>query len=182
MTQTLLKAILFGFAVQLLVNRSFWVMDETNRQPSLEETVAAVTDAQLHRYNAATLALMDESVQRWARDLSALGAPVKPHFVQVRFQDVKQPELLRFFNAVPTSFSLSDEQVDKLIAAGRESLRGNPDYQRFLADMGGARVAARYGPRPYPAIEGVVPGAKRTLRRHRQFLCRRRHCRRRFRW
>ncbi len=31
------------------------MMDETNKQPSLEETVAAVTDAQLHRYNAATL-------------------------------------------------------------------------------------------------------------------------------
>jgi len=30
-------------------------MDTSNEQPSIEETVNAVTDVQLHRYNAATL-------------------------------------------------------------------------------------------------------------------------------
>ena len=50
---------------------------------------------------------------------------------------------IAFFNRIPTSFSLSDEQVDKLIAVGHELLRGNPDYQRFLADLGGARASGR---------------------------------------
>jgi len=33
--------------------------------------------------------------------------------------------------------------VDKLIAAGRELLRNNPDFQRFLAGLGGVKTARR---------------------------------------
>jgi NTE family protein len=115
-------------------------MDASNKQPSLKETIGAMSDVQLHRYNVATLELMKKSTKRWARDLSTPGRPVAPYFIQVGFRDVRQPELLRFFNQVPTSFALSDEQVDKLIAAGRELLRNNPDFQRFLAGLDGARV------------------------------------------
>lgn len=118
-------------------------MDASNKQPSLEEAIGAVTDVQLHRYNAATLELMDTSVKRWARELSTPARPVTPYFIQVGFRDIRQPEQLRFFNQVPTSFSLTDEQVDKLIAAGRELLRSNPDYQRFVAGLGGEQTASR---------------------------------------
>jgi NTE family protein len=38
-------------------------------------------------------------------------------------------------NKVPTSFKLSDEQVDRLIAVGRQLLREHPDFQRLLADL-----------------------------------------------
>jgi hypothetical protein len=30
---------------------------------------------------------------------------------------------------------LEDEQIDKLIDAGRQLLRNNPDFQRLLADI-----------------------------------------------
>ena len=85
--------------------------------------------------------LMNRSVKRWARDLSIPGRPVTPYFIQIGFRDLEQPELVRFFNRVPTSFSLTDEQVDKLIAAGRDLLRNNSDYQQFVASLGGARTA-----------------------------------------
>jgi len=39
--------------------------------------------------------------------------------------------------------SLTDEQVDKLIAAGRALLRKNPELQRFVAGSGGGRTASR---------------------------------------
>ncbi len=117
-------------------------MDASKRRPSLDETIAAVTDVQLHRYNAATLELMQQSVKRWAREMSIPGRPVTPYFIQIGFRGISQPERRQFFNRIPTSFSLSDEQVDKLIAAGHELLRANPDYQRLLAGLGGSRVAA----------------------------------------
>ncbi|MCP3883344.1 MAG: hypothetical protein GY701_33815 [Sulfitobacter sp.] len=69
--------------------------------------------------------LMDKSVARWAKALSTPRRPVTPYFIQVGFRDVEQPETRRFFNRVPTSFSLTDEQVDKLIAAGRELAVGD---------------------------------------------------------
>lgn len=55
------------------------------------------------------------------------------------FKDIDEPRLLPFFNAVPTSFSLTDEQVDKLIRAGRELLHRHLEFQRLLAETGGER-------------------------------------------
>jgi NTE family protein len=118
-------------------------MDASNKQPSLKETIGAMSDVQLHRYNAATLELMDKSVTRWAKDLSTPRRPVTPYFIQVGFRDIAQPERRKFFNRVPTSFSLTDEQVDKLIAAGRDLLRNNPDYRRFVTGLGGKQTASK---------------------------------------
>ncbi len=80
---------------------------------------------------------------RWAREVSTPGRPVTPYFIQLSFRDINQPEKRRFFNRIPTSFSLTDEQVDRLIAAGRTLLRNNAEYQRFLAGLGGARASGR---------------------------------------
>lgn len=119
------------------------VMDTSNEQPSLDETIGAVTDVQLHRYNAATLELMDTSLKRWAREATTPGRPITPYFIQVGFRDIQEPQRLQFFNRVPTSFSLTDEQVDRLITAGRELLRNNRDYQRLVADLGGTGSASK---------------------------------------
>ena len=110
-------------------------MDASNKYPSLKKTISAVTAAQLHHYNTATLGLMKQSVTRWAEELSTPDRPIKPYFIQISFRDIQQPERQVFFNRIPTSFSLSDEQVDELIEAGRELLRKNPDFQQFLSDL-----------------------------------------------
>ncbi len=130
----------------ILVNASTGpqpTMDASNKQPSLKETIDAMSDVKLHRYNVATLELMDKSVRRWAKDLSAPGRPVTPYSIQIGFRDFTQPEQLQLFNQVPTSFSLTDAQVDRLIAAGRELLRSNPEYQRFVAGWNGRRTTRR---------------------------------------
>jgi len=111
-------------------------MDKSNKQPSLRETMGAVTSIHLHRYNTATLSLMNDSLKRWAQELSTPAKPVTPHFIQIAFADVPQPELLAYFNLLLTSFDLTDEQVDRLIAAGRELLRDNSDFQRLLTELG----------------------------------------------
>jgi len=110
-------------------------MDTSNKQPSLTETVSAVTDVQLHRYNVATLELMKDTIQRWADELSTPGRTVKPYFMTLSFRGLQESER-GFFNRIPTTFSLSDEQVDKLIAAGRDLVRNSPDFQRFLRELG----------------------------------------------
>ena len=62
---------------------------------------------------------------------------VKPCFEWLGIKDIRQPAELHYLNRIPASFSLSDEQVDRLIKAGRELLRNNPDYKRFLTSLGG---------------------------------------------
>ncbi len=111
------------------------LMDKSNKQPSLEETIAAMTDVQLHRYNAATMKLVQETLERWVQGASTPQRPVNLYFVQVGFRDYEKEDDRRFFNMIPTSFSLTDEQADRLIHAGQELLRNNPDFQRLLATL-----------------------------------------------
>lgn len=110
-------------------------MVASNKIPSLTETIAAMTSIQIQRYNTSTLELVKKSVRRWAKELSTPERPVTPYFIQIGFRDIQDPEAKSFFNQIPTSFTLSEEQVGRLIALGGELLRNNPDYQRFLADL-----------------------------------------------
>jgi NTE family protein len=112
-------------------------MDLSNEQPSLEETVKSVSAVQLHRYNAATLELMKNTLPRWAKEMSTPERSVQSYFIQLRFNDIDKPDLLHYFNLVPTSFDLSDEQVEKLIEAGRQLIRSDPEFQKLLALSGG---------------------------------------------
>jgi len=114
------------------------VMDLSNKQPSIKETISSMSSVELHRYNYATLALIQQSITQWEQALSTPDRPISAYFAKLGFSDIEQPEQQRYFNSIPTSFSLTEEQVDKLIEAGHELLRNNPDYQRLLADLGGA--------------------------------------------
>jgi NTE family protein len=111
-------------------------MDVSNKQPSIADTVSAMTDIQLHRYNTATLTLMENTIANWAKELSTPEHPIVPYFAYVTFSDLS-PADQPYFNSIPTSFALSDEQVDRLIQAGRELLRNNPNFQRLLKHFEG---------------------------------------------
>jgi NTE family protein len=108
---------------------------ESNRAPTFEQTMNAVTNVQLDRYNVATLQQTQQSLDRWARELSTPERPVGSYFIRLSFEDVPDVPLRRFLNDIPTSFVLDKEQVARLIATGRELLRHNADYQRLLAGL-----------------------------------------------
>ena len=90
----------------------------------------------------ATLQQMQQSVEAWAKQLSTPQRPVTPYFIRLSFESVPDGPLRRFLNEIPTSFSLSTEQVDQLIATGRELLRTHPDYQKLVASLGSATANA----------------------------------------
>jgi NTE family protein len=102
--------------------------------PTIEQTIGAVTDIQLHRYNASTLELMQHSLKSWSDELSGLGYPVDTYLIEVNLRDLDAPQPLNV-HTIPTSFSLSDEQIDVLIEAGRRLLRDNPRFQTFRASL-----------------------------------------------
>jgi len=110
-------------------------MDKTNEQPSLGETVNAMSDVQLHRYNAATIELMRQTLTRWAQELTTQERRVEPYFILVDFRGIQEPERRRFLNRTPTNFALTDKEVDELIEAGGELLRTNSEFRRLLADL-----------------------------------------------
>ncbi|MEF8733340.1 MAG: patatin-like phospholipase family protein [Candidatus Accumulibacter meliphilus] len=116
-------------------------MELSKAPPSMADTVNLVTDVQLHRTNAATMALMQSSIKGWAAELSTPGQAVESYFVDIDFKNVPQAQRKLFLNQIPTSFSLKEAQVDELIAAGRELLLSNQEFQRFIRDLGGSQPA-----------------------------------------
>ena len=130
------------YAAVITVNAStdlVTTFDKSHKQPSVAETINAVSSIQLQRYNDATQALTERSMERWVELLSTPDNPFTAYNVRVQLMDILHPGDRSFFNQIPTSFSLSEEQVDRLIEAGRELLRNNPDYQRLLEDLGGVQ-------------------------------------------
>ena len=78
---------------------------------------------------------MKEGLNRWAQELSTPARPVTPYFILLDFRQIQEPERRQFFNQIPTSFNLSDEQMDRLIEAGGELLRNDPEFRRLLDDL-----------------------------------------------
>jgi NTE family protein len=79
-----------------------------------------------------TLVLSEKSVAEWGKALSTPERPVTAHFVEVGFEQLEDPMDRDYFKHLPTSFALDDEQVDRLIEAGRKLLRDSPAFQEFL--------------------------------------------------
>jgi NTE family protein len=112
-------------------------MDVSNEEPSISETVDAMSSAQLHRYNSTTISLMEASIKKWANEVSTPEQEVKTYFIDVSLQDHADPAVRLFFNKIPTSFGLSEETVDRLIKGGIDLLYKNSEYQRLISDLKG---------------------------------------------
>ncbi len=103
--------------------------------PRISDTLAAVTDIQLHLYNTETNSLLKQQLRDWAKTLSTPGHPIKPFFIDIDVTDIQDEKERLYFNQIPTSFSLQKEQADNLIALARRLLRQNTDYQRLVREL-----------------------------------------------
>ena len=111
-------------------------MDQSILEPGIEETVNGLTDAQLHRYNAATLRLFQRELQRWAAELSDdENRPVNTYFINLSLQQARDSKLKRYYNSIPTGLSLTQEQLDSLVEAGRSLLFSHPEFVRLQTDL-----------------------------------------------
>ncbi len=107
------------------------------KEPSVGETISAMSDIQLHRYNSTTQDLVKRSVERWSKELSTPEKQIHPYFINIGLKSIGETKLQNFFNKIPTSFALSQETVDKLVSGGHNLLHNDLEYQRLVSDMGG---------------------------------------------
>lgn len=70
-----------------------------------------------------------------APPLPKLATAIDPYVIEVNFEALKDPERRDYFLSLPTSFSLTNEQVEKLIEVGPELLQNSPSYQEFLQSL-----------------------------------------------
>jgi NTE family protein len=106
--------------------------DREDRAASSIQVVNGLSSAQIHKTNRLTLELAKASFGQWARRLSRPGAPVRFEFIEVGFEQVADPDERDYLRRIETSFRLSDEKVDRLIAAARQVLRESEAFQRAL--------------------------------------------------
>lgn len=106
--------------------------------PSFAAMMNAVSGAQIRRYNFETLLYMRESMENWITRANDQGEKVMGHVIEVSLDNIRDPGERRALKGIPTSFSLKDEQVDALRAAGRKLLEQSPDFQRLLAALQGS--------------------------------------------
>lgn len=109
---------------------------ESPEYPSPASTIDVMSNIQIHRYNATTKKLIDEMLSKWSMELSTEEAPVEYYFISLDFKQMQDPGDAYYLNNIPTTFTLTDDQVDKLIEAGESTLRNHPEFKRLLKDMG----------------------------------------------
>jgi hypothetical protein len=104
---------------------------------SISRMISAVSGVQIYSYNFETLELMRESLKNWADEVpsDAHGRLVQTYLPEVVFKSLEDPGERAYFDALPTSFHLDDEAVDRLIAVGCRLLRGSPEFQRLIATL-----------------------------------------------
>ncbi len=105
--------------------------------PSLAAVIGSITDTQLHRYNFETMDLLRDSLKRWVSEWSGHGVSVQAHLIEVAGYAIEDPDEREFFDGVPTSLGLDDEDVDRLVEIGRRLLRESDGFQDLLMALRG---------------------------------------------
>jgi NTE family protein len=110
-------------------------MDKSKAEPSLEETVGAISDVLMYRYNTSSEELLEEKLRQWAKAISTPAHEVKPHYIRIGADEIRKGKDRQAFDKIPTNFSLNQEQVDLLVNTGRTLLQNNPHYQQLVTEL-----------------------------------------------
>ena len=109
---------------------------------------AAVTTA-LNAFSFETMDTLNSLMRTWDEeitlqrcwDLARRGKDqtgcfdIQHYIVDVSFDEIDDQRLQQQLKQIPTSFNLSGEEADQLIATGEALLQQSRDFQRFLDDM-----------------------------------------------
>jgi NTE family protein len=119
-------------------------LDQFAEVPTLSAIAFAVGNT-TDRFNVETLAYartaMIEAASGLAQRQAKAGVPegedVQAMLIEIDFDDLDNDEERAYFNALPTSFNLPPEAIDRLREVGARLLRASPDYLRLLRELPG---------------------------------------------
>ena len=150
-----LKRIAVFVVNSLSIPKTKW--DESERPPADVLILLKATGVPIDRYSYEAVELLKDIIARGQtiRKLKQAGAFANAdNAVLARAVDVPDIELYAidvsfashpdaaerdYLNDLPTSFRLTDEQVDRLRVAAGTIIRASPDYQRLLTELRGER-------------------------------------------
>jgi NTE family protein len=119
----------------------------------IKRVMDAVVSVTFNRYSFETMNLMRERVKRWeaeVRQTRCAGARVIPQcdrfdvdLVELSFERVRDEGERAYLDRVPTKFTLSRQQIERVRRAAHLLVEESPDLRRFLQES--AREASRSG-------------------------------------
>jgi NTE family protein len=111
--------------------------DRLDRAVSARNVVKGLTSAQMTARNKLALSFARASFSELARVLSTPDRPVHSELIEVSFDKVSDPAERAGLRKIETSFRLSDQKVDSLLAAARGVVRDSPALSRALSRFDG---------------------------------------------
>jgi NTE family protein len=117
----------------------------------IKKVMDAVVSATFNRYSFETLNLLRTRVGRWEREVrnsrcdATLAVPDCGKFdvdlVELSFEQVKDADERNYLDRIPTSFTLSSSEVDRLRRAARLLVEESPELRTFLEESAASHQA-----------------------------------------
>ncbi|SEB01169.1 patatin-like phospholipase family protein [Variovorax sp. YR216] len=118
-------------------------IDQSDRVPGIRQVTDTLLFGAGARATLETQEFLLDTARQWREDLrrrssgaDAFAPDAEIHVVQANLRDAADGELRLRLLQVPTAFSISDEEVTRLIAAGRSALRRSADFQALKQSLG----------------------------------------------
>ena len=116
-------------------------INQYKNPPTAFFSIDAATTVQINLYNDETIRRFLENVQRWKQEISQqrCGAAqcddaIDFYFVNVSLADLMDVGERQFLQQIPTTLSLTDEQVERLVLAADVLLTNSGEFQRFIRE------------------------------------------------
>ena len=117
-------------------------LDKVEKTPGLVAVISNISNTPLANYSFDTTSLMKAELTQMRNDAKAAREAGMTDFpftdtytIEITFGAIPDPKTRAEFNAIGTNFSLSKEEVQKLIDMSGTLLDQNPEFQRLLKDL-----------------------------------------------
>jgi NTE family protein len=129
--------------------------EQSDETPPTAVILDAATTTPLANYNFETLEYLRNNLMGWRSEIKQhrcngrlkCSAP-ELYLIELRIDDIPDPQLRNRLISVPTDFSLPREVVNDLVNAGHILLEGNSEYQRLLQHIGAQPARSVQNPPP----------------------------------
>ena len=120
-----------------------------SKQIKLKDALNSALNASINSLSFETISMMRENMSGWQNEITRSRCweyarqnrdqsdcfLIDPYLVEVSFEQVKSPQMANRLIRLPTSFNLSDEDVDLIKDAAAEILAHSPVFQELLNDL-----------------------------------------------
>ena len=127
------------------VSPSWSILDNI---PGVGTILGVSSTIMVNKYNFETIDLLRRTIRDWQSEAAASMNPIDFYLIHITFNSLPDKSKQEYFHSIPTSFSLSADQVDRLRDAATHLLHASPEFQRLIRDMNGQIMRSPVGIRP----------------------------------